>query len=591
MPIANLSSKLLSQPSTSQRVNAKPTALDTLDARAPSGAFPRPFGVEIEMAKTTLEHVSAELVKALPGRAPDHSDVFDAKGRRWEVKHDIPNIEIATPILQTYEDLSMVQRVVSALSRSGARCDANTGVHVHVDAAKIDAPALTYMLALVARHEPYLYSALGVERFRRQVYCRPLGAARVDRAVRTQPQTIDALSAAMRGHGDMAKFTGLNLEPIFSRGGFGTIEFRYFNGCLDPHAIGCYVGYAQALMHHTAISSVKPAQDEQPSLPGLLHRIGLGPEHAVSRMLCGQFQRKLEASIATTPRLAALVRSWNYTGDAALLWAMGVPAHDLERALNEDADAPKLLARAVSVVRYLPVETAATAFVTLRQVPREQHEELVRLAQALLEHPRFAGEATRVFTQLCQVPQPQRRHWAQSAKNAPVSLLVRFSHEDIPTLARVFALLRLEKAEFSGTFKLAKKILRMREEGPLAAQAKAVAISHTGWLGVGSSNLRGRLAIALLDHTPGDIAHLATLTQPILSSVPVSDIYVSFVEAFCAAKPGQWAAYARQLKTLIESPHVKHTMFALQHGFHNAENLLSPGATIDHAFIKELASV
>ena len=560
-------------------------ASEASPGNASGQTFPRNFGVEIEMVRSpqvTKRTVSRVLRSVLPpAPAPaeadaidpacdsdneDH-DVYDALDRRWEVKNDEPNIEIATPILRTHEDLSMLQRVVAALEKSGATCDNGTGVHVHVDADRIDAPALTYLLALVTRHEPYIFSALEVEHTRRNIYCRPLALAQVKHAVRAAPQSIDDLAAAFRVNPFMAKFVGVNFEPIFARGGFGTIEFRYFNGCLDPHAIGCYVGYVMALMHHTATEAASPAPDAHATLPGLLQTVGLAPNSPVSRLLCDRLRANLESLTRATPHLAELVRSQYYTGDAALLLSMGVPAESIERVLEKDLHPEAFLTHAVSFMRYIPMGTNAGAFKHFCAVPAEHRAELVTLAKSLLDTPRFASDAGKVFMQLCRVPQSRRAKWIRCAERAPVRVLVHFSHADTPPLAYAFSQMGLRDSEFPGTVALGHKILNVLRDGPGAVKAKVQAVADTDWMHLDDTNLRGRLMLSLLDLAPEDITRLGELTRPILAKVVAPDSYASLLEAFCDADPKHWVTYANRLDALLSGPEAHVTLFALRNGF------------------------
>ncbi len=605
MPLAPLASTPASRSTaqkTSERTQSPACVVDCLERRASqlvpyrlaTGAkFPRPFGVEIEMAKTSLSEVSKVLQQALPGKTRGRHDVYDTFGRRWEVKNDEPNAEVATPILHNQADLQMLQRVVVALAEAGAICDEGTGVHVHVDAANVDAPALTYLLALVARHEPYIFSALQVEPQRRENYCRPLALAGVKGAVRAEPQTIGDLKAVFRRNACTAKFVGLNLEPIFSERGFGTIEFRYFNGCLNPHAIGCYVGYAMALMHHTAVAQPPPAPEGHASLPLLLHTIGLGPQHPVSLLLCGQLQKNLEASIAPTIYLAKLVRSQYYGGDAALLLTMGVPAQALEHVLTEvaPADASALLARAVSLLRYLPLEAAASGFAHLREIPAEHQDELVHLAKDLLDHPRFVDKAPRVFDKLCQVPQAQRAMWVRSAKCAPVPVLVKFSHTVIPPLAHAFTEMNLVHPEYVGTVALANKVLTILRDGAHAIKARVAAITQTYWLQHDDADLRGRVMVALLDLEPQQVARLAELTEPILPRVEHPETYAEILEAFCDSDPTHWTGFASRLVNLLNHPDARKLFAQLHENPHQIDDLLQSDAGIDDLAAEGLAPV
>ena len=540
--------------------------------------LPRRFGVELEMAQTNLAKVSRVLQDALPGRAREHTDVYDTFARCWQVKMDEPNVEVATPILQTSDDLAMLKRVVAALALSGATCDRGTGVHVHVDAAEIEAQALTYLLALVARHEPYIFAALRVERTRQESYCRPLAWPRVVRAVRAQPKTIDHLAAVFRSNPTVARFVGLNLEQVFCPNGYNTIEFRYFNGCLDPHAIGCYVGYAVAAMQHTATTSSHCTKAGGASLPRLLRTLGLDPEDDVSQLLCQQLKQELEQHMRQMPRLIKHVRAEHYTGDASLLLAMGVPAIDLELALGEGPDAASLLTCATCLLRLLSLEDAALGFAQLQKLPAKDRVETAQLATQLLDHRRFGQDAAKVLQQLCRLPPTQRAAWVVTAKRAPVALLVRFAPETIPNLVAVFSRLGFEYTGFPSAVALASKILSLISQAPGVVDARLQAMAKTPWLRLDDAALRGRLIFSLLDLAPKNIALLDALTEPILPHVTYPDTYADLIEAFCDAASTKWSAYARCVSAVLSGPLGLETLSALRDGTCVFNDIFQPGA-------------
>jgi hypothetical protein len=75
--------------------------------------------------------------------------VIDRRGRTWQVMADASlnarkeyQAEIVSPILH-YDDIGELQEVVRAVRRAGARSDESAGIHIHVDAARFDARAVT----------------------------------------------------------------------------------------------------------------------------------------------------------------------------------------------------------------------------------------------------------------------------------------------------------------------------------------------------------------------------------------------------------------------------------------------------------------
>ncbi|MFP2903434.1 amidoligase family protein, partial [Corallococcus sp. 4LFB] len=93
--------------------------------------------------------------------------VTDPQGRAWKVVPDGSlsggdySGEIVSPIL-TYQDLDALQHVVRAAREAGARADASTGIHIHVDGSRFDAKGVTNLVKMVHKQERLLETALGV---------------------------------------------------------------------------------------------------------------------------------------------------------------------------------------------------------------------------------------------------------------------------------------------------------------------------------------------------------------------------------------------------------------------------------------------
>src|SRR5436190_10045147 len=101
------------------------------------------FGIEIEtvgLSRTALARAIREVVGGTVG----YEDVVAADGRRWRVVPDGSlsgyelSGEIVSPILG-YDDLPILQEVVRAIRRAGARADESCGIHIHVDGARFGA--------------------------------------------------------------------------------------------------------------------------------------------------------------------------------------------------------------------------------------------------------------------------------------------------------------------------------------------------------------------------------------------------------------------------------------------------------------------
>ena len=100
------------------------------------------FGIEIETTGLGRERTargprarSSEQPPATSGAHLDDWKVPMPDGRQWTVESDgsvtDPSAEVVSPVCR-WEDIEMVQEVVRALRRAGAKADASCGIHIHV---------------------------------------------------------------------------------------------------------------------------------------------------------------------------------------------------------------------------------------------------------------------------------------------------------------------------------------------------------------------------------------------------------------------------------------------------------------------------
>ena len=99
------------------------------------------FGIEIETTGLGRERTARALAALFGttarhvGRHLDDWKVPMPDGREWTVESDgsvtDPSAEVVSPVCR-WEDIEMVQLVVRALRRAGAKADASCGIHIHV---------------------------------------------------------------------------------------------------------------------------------------------------------------------------------------------------------------------------------------------------------------------------------------------------------------------------------------------------------------------------------------------------------------------------------------------------------------------------
>jgi len=122
------------------------------------------FGVEIETVKRTRERVARAIYSVVGGEVRhvgspasfDPWEITDEQGRTWKVVADgslinVPGhlrAEVVSPVL-AYEDIPILQEVIRAVRRSGAKVDEKCGIHVHVDATAFDGRTLGNLAKII----------------------------------------------------------------------------------------------------------------------------------------------------------------------------------------------------------------------------------------------------------------------------------------------------------------------------------------------------------------------------------------------------------------------------------------------------------
>ena len=160
------------------------------------------FGVEIETKGLTREEAARVIARALGGTASGTCATDPATGEVWKAVRDGSlhgtSAEVVTPKL-TYEEIPKLQTVVRALRNAGARCDAETGIHVHVDVSRHDGRSLARLVKLISSKEELLFKALQVNEARLARSARRVDQRFLQRIVGRGPQDLRQLNRAWYG--------------------------------------------------------------------------------------------------------------------------------------------------------------------------------------------------------------------------------------------------------------------------------------------------------------------------------------------------------------------------------------------------------
>ena len=250
---------------------------------------------------------------------------WDAQGREWKFQKDVSitgpdseKCELVTPIL-TYEDVELLQELIRSLRKAGAKSDATRccGVHIHIGAKGHTPQTLRNLANIMASHESLLASALHLDSYRIDRYCRTVDPRFLQKVNTRKPRTMAMLadiwytshdaSYGRSQHYNDSRYHMLNLHATFTK---GTVEFRLFQfdaptadrkGGLHAGQLKSYIQLCLALSQmakEVRSASCKPQQNENPkyAMRTWLLRLGfIGDEFKTAREL---YTKRLDGDAA-----------------------------------------------------------------------------------------------------------------------------------------------------------------------------------------------------------------------------------------------------------------------------------------------------
>lgn len=270
--------------------------------------FSNKFGIEIEFTGITRDKAANIVAEYLGGTIEltyDHYDTHQIKapdGRIWKCMYDgsilcqqrtegriTPSttqnsVELVSPILLYYQDISTLQGLVRALRKAGGFANSTCGIHIHLDGSNHTPRSIRNFVNIIASHNDLFYKALQIPPQRMQ-YCKKMDAYLVKQMNLLKPQTFDQIEAIWyekyRGrrtqHYHSSRYHFLNLHSFFH--GHHTVELRGFNGTLHAGKIRAYIVLALALNHQALTQKnarYKKVQEENErfAMRTYLNRIG-----------------------------------------------------------------------------------------------------------------------------------------------------------------------------------------------------------------------------------------------------------------------------------------------------------------------------
>ena len=292
------------------------------------------IGVEVEMnsiSRSKAAQIAADFFGT--GRYGDTAyrngyqtwSAWDSQDREWKFQKDVSitgpdseKCEMVTPIL-TYNDMETLQELIRRLRKAGAKSDATRccGVHIHIGANGHTPQSLRNLANIMASHESLLASALLLDSYRIDRYCRTVDPRFLEKVNTRKPRTMAMLadiwytshdaSYGRSQHYNDSRYHMLNLHATFTK---GTVEFRLFQfdspsadrkGGLHAGQLKSYIQLCLALSQmakDVRTASPKPQQNENPkyAMRTWLLRLGfIGDEFKTARDL---FTKRLDGDAA-----------------------------------------------------------------------------------------------------------------------------------------------------------------------------------------------------------------------------------------------------------------------------------------------------
>lgn len=305
----------------------------------------RRFGVEVEMTNISRPHAARVCRETLAAAHPDRrysivrvpsydtrrvTELYpNGKFRHWDFMSDSSvhvrgegMAEFVTPLLD-WSDMEDLQALIRAFREAGALSNPayECGVHIHVDAADLDAAQLKNLANLCASHEELLMEATNLDPSRR-TWCAPIHPRflaeinrRKIRDLEDMKLTWYEMNTGVRAdrsheHYENSRYHVLNLHSLWQGKG---VEFRLWQfNRFDPTAPvgrrrgGLHAGRLKAYVQ-MCLALVNYANKARNCSPKVLHngnkkyamrcwllRLGfIGPEFKTAR---GVFTEKLEGN-------------------------------------------------------------------------------------------------------------------------------------------------------------------------------------------------------------------------------------------------------------------------------------------------------
>ena len=235
------------------------------------------FGIELEFVGGDADSIASELydlgITVAPYRLNYHARVSD--NSKWKLERDgsvssgNQGGELVSPVLKdTPETWRQIEVICEVAKRHGARVNQSCGGHVHIGMNKLDTARQRWrrFFKMIENYEECLYRAAGGDlgRIRRNAssYATSFSerASEANRMTFRMDNDEDVRVMAERVS-RMNRYYGINLKNIATDRA-PTVEFRYFNGSLNPKQIQANIKLAAGIINASEKARWRDTEDE-----------------------------------------------------------------------------------------------------------------------------------------------------------------------------------------------------------------------------------------------------------------------------------------------------------------------------------------
>lgn len=221
------------------------------------------FGIELEFVGGNADAIASELynldICAYNHRVSYHSPSVAGK---WRLERDgsvssgTGGGELVSPVLKdTPETWRNIETICEVAKRHGAQINYQCGAHVHIGMDPLDTARQRWkrFFNTIGSFEECIYRLaggdMGAIRSGYSHYATPFSnRAASSASSRFSMETAEDVNRVARNASGYDRYHGINLTNIYDSSRPNTVEFRYFNGSLNPAQIQANIKTANGVM-------------------------------------------------------------------------------------------------------------------------------------------------------------------------------------------------------------------------------------------------------------------------------------------------------------------------------------------------------